>query len=79
MAAGDRAARQDVAERVTVGLIARAAEDLRSTQRRTGLSKTDIVNRALTLYEFVDGRLAAGDEILVRDPTTGSLELVRLL
>jgi hypothetical protein len=53
--------------------------NLRSIQRRTGLSKTDIVNRALTLYEFVDGRLAAGDEILVRDPATGSLELVRLL
>jgi hypothetical protein len=41
-----------------VALIAKSAEDLRRIQERTGLSKTDVVNRAVTLYEFIDGRLA---------------------
>lgn len=68
-----------VAERITVALITKAAEDLRRTQERSGLSKTDIVNRALSLYEFVDSRLAVGDEIIVRSRKTGDLEVIRLL
>ncbi|HEY2305078.1 MAG TPA: hypothetical protein VGI05_04275 [Streptosporangiaceae bacterium] len=38
----------------------------------------DIVNRALTLYEFVDSCLAAGDQILVRRKGALRLEQVRL-
>jgi hypothetical protein len=70
---------QPVAERITVGLIPKAAEDLRRTQARTGLSKTDVVNRALSLYEFLNERLASGHELLVRRGDTGALELIRLL
>ncbi len=66
-------------EKVTVLLIAKAAGDLKRTHERSGLSKTDIVNRAVTLYEFVDSRLAAGDEIILRSKATGDLELIRLL
>jgi hypothetical protein len=79
MAADDGSARQVVAERITVALVARAADDLKSTQERTGLSKTDVVNRALTLYEFVDSCLASGDEIMVRHKRSGEMELIRLL
>ena len=68
-----------VAERVTVALVSRAADDLRSTQERTGLSKTDVVNRAVSLYEFVDSHLAAGDEFMIRRKDSGDLELIRLL
>lgn len=71
--------RQVVAERITVALIARASADLRRVQERTGMSKTDIVNRALTLYEFIDHRLADGSEILLRSEGTSELELIRLL
>lgn len=74
----EHAERQAVAERITVALIARAIEDLRRTQERTGLSKTDIVNRALTLYEFIDNRLADGSELLLRS-STGETEQIRLL
>src|SRR5215467_5224634 len=63
--------------RISIGLIAKAAKDLRRTQERSGLSIADIVNRALTLYEFVDSCRAAGDQILVRRSNKHHLELIR--
>jgi len=77
VAATQGLARNAVAMRITVGLIARAVRDLRHTQERSGLSVADIVNRALTLYEFVDGRLAAGDQFLLRRQGAGGLELIQ--
>jgi hypothetical protein len=74
------AARQPSAvERVTVALIPKAGEDLQRLQERTNLSKTDIVNRAITLYEFFDSQLQAGNDLLVRDQKTGETQLVRFL
>lgn len=67
------------AERVTVALIPKAAEDLQQLVDRTGLSKTDIVNRAITLYEFFEGQLKAGNDVIVRDRKTGESQLVRFL
>ena len=55
-----------VAERVTVALIRKAGEDLQRLQDRTGLSKTDIVNRAISVYEFIEAELGAGAELIVR-------------
>ena len=49
-----------IAERITVALIPRAGEDLQHLQDRTGFSKTDIVNRAISLYEFIDAELIVG-------------------
>ncbi len=71
--------RQTVVDRVTVALVPKVAEDLQHTTERTGLSKTDIVNRALTLFEYVDARLAAGDELLIRNHETGQIEVIKLL
>lgn len=66
-----------VADRITVALVARAATDLLCTHSRTGLSKTDIVNRALSLYEFIDAELGDGAELIVR--RDGHDNLVKLL
>jgi hypothetical protein len=66
-------------ERITVALIPKAANDLRTLQDRTGLSKTDITNRAITLYEFIDAQLRAGTDLLLRDVATGETQLVLLL
>lgn len=66
-----------MAERITVALAPRAAGDLRQAAERTGLSKTDIVNRAVSLYEYLDARAGRGDELLVRDPGSGQLTQVR--
>jgi hypothetical protein len=55
-----------VDDRVTVALVPKAATDLQSTHERTRMSKTDIVNRAVSLYEFVETEMSAGAELIVR-------------
>jgi hypothetical protein len=71
--------RQAPADRITVALIAKAGADLQRLQDRTGLSKTDIVNRAITLYEFIDAQMRAGHEVLLRDQDTGETQRIMLL
>jgi hypothetical protein len=73
-------ARQQVTERITIALIPKASEDLQRLQDRTSLSKTDIVNRAITLYEFIDEQLHVDHhDVLIRNNDTGETQLVRLL
>ena len=55
------------------------SEDLQRLQDRTGLSKTDIANRAITLYEFIDTQIRTGRDVLIRDNEAGVTEIVRLL
>lgn len=81
---GDPPAKQDVAppppvERITVALIPKVAEDLQHLLERTGLSKTDVVNRAITLYEFIDTQLQDGRDLLIRDNKTGETQTVLIL
>ncbi|HLX51173.1 MAG TPA: hypothetical protein VKS82_22845 [Streptosporangiaceae bacterium] len=78
-ATGGAVARQQVADRITVALIPKAGDDLQRLQDRTSLSKTDIANRAITLYEFIDAQLRAGRDVLIRDNDTGETQTVRLL
>ena len=66
------------AERITVALTPRAAAHLALLRQCTGLSKTEIVNRAISLYEFIDATLAAGREILIRN-TDGTVQAMKLL
>ena len=54
------------AGRITVALVDKAANDLQVAHDRTKMSKTDIVNRALSLYEFIDAELGEGAEVIVR-------------
>jgi hypothetical protein len=70
---------QAVQEGVVRALIPQAAEDLQHLQERTSLSKTDIVNRAISLYDFIDAQLKAGRDVIIRDPKTGETQLVRFL
>jgi len=66
-------------ERITVALIPKVVEALQRLQNRTNLSKTDLVNRALTLYEFFDAQLDADRDILIRDNGTQEVQSVMLL
>jgi hypothetical protein len=66
-------------EEIRVVLIAKAAADLATACDREGLSRADVVNRAVTLYEFVTGAMAAGREIVVREKATGQTQIMRLL
>jgi hypothetical protein len=68
-----------VVDRITVALVKQAGQDLQTLQDRTGLSKTDIVNRAISLYEFIDAQVKDGNDLLVRDQKTKETQLIRLL
>jgi hypothetical protein len=65
------------ADRITVGLTRRSTDELDALQIQTGLSKTDLVNRAIGLYKFITDHLAKGDELLIRD-TKGNQMVVHL-
>jgi hypothetical protein len=77
--AAEDVARKEVVERITVALIPLAAENLQQLLDRTSLSKTDIVNRAITLYEFIDAQLRADRKVLIRDDKTEETQIVRFL
>lgn len=64
-------------DQVTVALVPQAATDLQSTHERTRMSKTDIVNRAVSLYEFIEAETSTGAEFIVR--RDGEDYLVELL
>jgi hypothetical protein len=70
---------QPTAERITVALIPKAGADLQKLQDRTGQGKTDIVNRAISLYAFIEAQLSAGHELAVRDGTTGETRIIVVL
>jgi hypothetical protein len=55
-------------ERITVVLLPKAAAGLARLLERTRLSKTDLVNRAISLYELIDGQTAGGSTVLIRKP-----------
>ncbi len=67
----------DEPRRTSVVLIPRAQEALDLTAERMGLSKTDVMNRALQAYAFLEEQMATGATILVR--RDGSTEEVRFL
>lgn len=64
--------------RITVGLLRDAEQAIIASQVREEMSKTDIVNRAVVLYEFVMAQIADGNEVLVRHKD-GLVEKVRIL
>lgn len=72
-------ARQQPVDRITIALIREAEKHLQQLQDRTGLSKTDIVNRAITLYEFIEGQLRAERDLLIHDQRTGENHAVLIL
>ncbi len=65
-------------ENIQLALVDRAASDLAKACRRSRMSPTDIVNRAITLYEFLDEERASGAEVLLRRPdgSTVSIQLM---
>jgi hypothetical protein len=64
--------------RITVALIPDADVKLTALTARTGLSKTDLVNRAVTLYEFIDAQMKAGHQVIIREQD-GTTSMVRFL
>jgi hypothetical protein len=79
VAEGKQAPAAASAERITVALIPKVAKDLQALQERTDFSKTDITNRAISLYEYIDAQMRAGNEIHIYDPETGQSKAVHFL
>jgi len=67
------------AERIVVALLPKVMGEVKLLQDRTTLSRTDIANRAITLYEFIDRQLRTGHEILIRERRTGEMQTVLIL
>ncbi|ACU71901.1 hypothetical protein Caci_2992 [Catenulispora acidiphila DSM 44928] len=53
-------------ERVTVNLAPRAAHALKQVADLTGDSKTDVINRALQLYAYIEQVMRDGGAVLVK-------------
>lgn len=66
-------------ERITVALIRKAGEDLQRLQDDTNLSKTDIVNRAISLYRFINSQQHQGQDVLIRNKNTGEMRTIMFL
>jgi hypothetical protein len=58
--------RTDTGQMITVMLIPQAADDLDKACERGKLTRTDVVNRAVSLYEFLDEERADGAQLLLR-------------
>ena len=54
--------------KVTVNLIPKAWAAAGDAAERLGLTRTDVINRALQAYAFLEEQIAAGAEVLVRQP-----------
>ncbi|WP_460111579.1 hypothetical protein [Streptomyces sp. YKOK-J1] len=59
-------------------LIATAVQAVGTLMRITGLSKTDVINRAVQIYAFLAQQMADGKEILLRDEE-GNTERVHIV
>lgn len=70
----------DMAEltRITVNLIPKADDALTWLAEHTGMNRTDVINRALQLYQFTEERAAEGDKLTLLKPD-GQLDTVRIL
>jgi len=66
-------------ERITVGLQANPAGELRRLVAETGMTKADLVNRAIVLYARVHTRVEAGDDLVLRPAAGGEVERLWLL
>jgi hypothetical protein len=67
------------AERITVALTRKAAEHLQQLRDWSGLSKTDLVNRALSVYRFVAEQEREGRQLAVYDPEKSEFQLVHIV
>ena len=65
-------------ERVTVNLVRPAQASLKLLMELTGLSKTDLVNRALQIYGDLQQTISAGGAVYVQEKPKADLERIRL-
>ncbi|WP_433121952.1 hypothetical protein [Micromonospora sp. CA-246542] len=70
---------EHVITRITVGIIPKAWTDLQKLIARTRFNRTDVVNRAISIYAMVDENTRNGNELVFRDPKTGKERIVEIV
>lgn len=63
--------------RVTVNLTARSAKALEETVDATGDTQTDVINRALQVYAYLEAAMAEGDRVYVENAERQERERLR--
>jgi hypothetical protein len=64
--------------RITVALLLPIATLLAAIVERSGMSKTDVINRSIKLYDFIDRQTSDGSELLIRR-ANGEERLIEIL
>jgi hypothetical protein len=64
-------------ERVTVNLTLRSARALELATQLTGDSKTDVLNRAIQIYAYLEYAISQGGSVHVQESADSQLELVK--
>jgi hypothetical protein len=65
--------------RLSVNLIEKAEQDLAAVMQARGMSRTDVVNRAVQAYAFMMSVEDEGGDVLIRRERPGELLVVRFL
>jgi len=68
----------EVVERIKVNLIRKASNALHDAASRSGLSQTDVINRALILYDALDQLQEEGGQIFVREKDDSTVYRITL-
>ena len=68
-----------VINRITVGIIPKAWTELLRLMTSTKYNRTDVVNRAISVYAMVDDNMRDGYELVFRDPKTGKERIVEII
>ena len=61
--------------KITVNLIPKAWEAAEDTADRLSLTRTDVINRALQAYAFLEEQIAGGATVLIRHPDGATAEV----
>ncbi|NJP52885.1 hypothetical protein HCJ93_23160 [Streptomyces sp. SBST2-5] len=65
-------------ERYSVTLVPPAVDAISKLVDATGLTKTDVINRAVQIYAFLEERMAKGNDVMLRSPS-GDYERVHIV
>ena len=65
--------------RITVGIIPKVWAELQRLMVSTTFNRTDVINRAISVYAMVDDHMRDGHELIFRDPKTGKERIVEIV
>jgi len=68
-----------VINRITVGIIPKVWAELQRLMADTKFNRTDVVNRAISVYAMVDANVRDGNELVFRDPKSGKERVVEIV